>query len=214
MADLKNLDLSELDFSNIGNWPTPVKAVLIGIVCVVVLAAGYFLDISNQRQRLARAEAEEQRLRRDFEEKQARAAALDGYKKLLKDIEDQFGTMLRKLPKKAEVENLVDEISQTGLASGVEFVLFKPQPEQVIEFYAEKPILIKVRGNYHQFGRFVSGIAALPRIVTLHNIEIERDKKTGQLVMNATAKTYRYLDEEELAAQRAKKAKQKRRRRR
>ena len=133
------------------------------------------------------------------------------------DKEDRVllsGTMLRKLPKKAEVENLVDEISQTGLASGVEFVLFKPQPEQVIEFYAEKPILIKVRGNYHQFGRFVSGIAALPRIVTLHNIEIERDKKTGQLVMNATAKTYRYLDEEELAAQRAKKAKQKRRRRR
>jgi type IV pilus assembly protein PilO len=214
MADLKNFDLNDLDFSNIGAWPTPVKGGLIVVVCIIVLVLGYFLDISNKREDLARAESREVSLKSEFEGKQAKAANLDAYKKQMEEIEESFGTMLRQLPSKTEVENLVDEISQTGLASGVEFILFKPQAEQFIEFYAEKPITIKVSGNYHEFGRFVSGIAALPRIVTLHNIKIEKDDKTNQLVMDATAKTYRYLDENELAEQRAKKAKEKKKRRR
>ncbi len=214
MADLKNFDLNDLDFSNIGGWPTPVKAGLIVIVCIIVLVLGYFLDISNKRDELARAESQEATLKNEFKTKQAKAANLDAYKKQMKEIEESFGTMLRQLPSKTEVENLVDEISQTGLASGVEFILFKPQAEQFVEFYAEKPIAIKVTGNYHQFGRFISGIAALPRIVTLHNIKIERDDKTDRLTMDATAKTYRYLDENELSDQRAKKAKEKKRGRR
>lgn len=214
MADLKNFDLNDLDFSNIGAWPTPVKGGLIVVVCIIVLVLGYFLDISNKREELARAESREVSLKSEFEGKQAKAANLDAYKKQMEEIEESFGTMLRQLPSKTEVENLVDEISQTGLASGVEFILFKPQAEQFIEFYAEKPITIQVSGNYHEFGRFVSGIAALPRIVTLHNIKIEKDDKTNQLVMDATAKTYRYLDENELADQRAKKAKEKKKRRR
>ena len=214
MADLKNFDLNDLDFSNIGAWPTPVKGGLIVVVCIIVLVLGYFLDISNKREELARAESREVSLKSEFEGKQAKAANLGAYKKQMEEIEESFGTMLRQLPSKTEVENLVDEISQTGLASGVEFILFKPQAEQFIEFYAEKPITIQVSGNYHEFGRFVSGIAALPRIVTLHNIKIEKDDKTNQLVMDATAKTYRYLDENELAGQRAKKAKDKKKRRR
>ena len=207
MADLKNIDLSDLEFSNVGNWPMPVKIGMIAVVCVIVLVAGYFLDVSNQREILSRAESQENSLKREFEEKQSKAANLDAYKKQMKEMEESFGTMLRQLPSKTEVENLVDEISQTGLASGIEFELFKPQAEQFIEFYAEKPISIKLTGTYHQFGRFVSGIAALPRIVTLHNIQIKKDEKSGVLSMDVTAKTYRYLDENELAEQRKKKTK-------
>lgn len=212
---MKDIDLNNLDFNNVGAWPVPVKAGLIVVVCILILVAGYFLDIKGQLENLERARAQEAKLKQEFERKQAKAANLEKYKAQLEEMKKSFGTMLRQLPSKTEVEDLLVDISQTGLAAGVEFQLFQPGQERQIEFYAELPIKMKMTGTYHQFGRFVSGIAALPRIVTLHDINIKRDKKTGKLIMEVTAKTYRYMDEAEIAAARkAKKAKGKKGRRR
>ncbi len=210
---MKDIDLNNLDFSNLGAWPVPVKAGLIVVVCILILVAGYFLDIQGQLDDLERARAQETRLKKEFEQKQAKAANLDKYKAQLEEMKKSFGAMLRQLPSKTEVEDLLVDISQTGLAAGVEFQLFQPGPERQIEFYAELPIKMKMTGTYHQFGRFVSGIAALPRIVTLHDINIKRDKN-GKLVMEVTAKTYRYMDEAEIAAARKKKARKRKGRRR
>ena len=192
MADF---DINDLDINNIGSWPTAIKGVLIAIVSVGVLALGYFLDIQDQQDNLERIIGEEKRLKSDFEGKQAKAANLEAYKAQMVEMEDSFGAMIRQLPSKTEVEDLLVDISQTGLASGIEFQLFKPLAEKHIEFYAELPITLKMTGDYHQFGEFVSGIAALPRIVTLENISIVGGKgKKGGLTMDVTAKTYRYLD--------------------
>jgi len=212
---MKDIDLNNLDFNNVGAWPVPVKAGLIVVVSILILVAGYFLVIQGQLENLDRARAQEIKLKQEFERKQAKAANLEKYKAQLEEMKKSFGTMLRQLPSKTEVEDLLVDISQTGLAAGIEFQLFQPGQERQIEFYAELPIKMKMTGTYHQFGRFVSGIAALPRIVTLHDINITRDKKTGKLVMDVTAKTYRYMDEAEIAAARkAKKAKRKKGRRR
>lgn len=200
---MKDIDLNNLDLSNIGSWPTAVKVTLIAIVCVAAAVAGYFLDIKSQREKLANVERQEITLKQDFETKQAKAVNLDAYKQQLKEIEESFGAMLRQLPSKTEVEGLLVDISQTGLASGIEFQLFKPQGERFIEFYAELPISMKMTGKYHEFGNFVSGVASLPRIVTLHDISITDDKKGGNLTMEVTAKTYRYLDEAEIAQQKS-----------
>jgi len=210
---MKNIDINDLDLSSIGGWPMPVKAALIAVVCIIVLALGYFLDTQKQLEALERNRNDEIKLKKDFETKQAKAANLDAYKKQMEEMKRSFGAMLRQLPSKTEVEALLVDISQTGLASGIEFQLFKPEAERKIDFYAELPITIKMTGTYHEFGRFVSGIAALPRIVTLHNISISSDK-SGSLSMNVLAKTYRYLDESEIAATRkAQKQKGKKRRR-
>ena len=209
MADI---DLNNLDFSNIGSWPVAVKGVLIAIVAVGVLALGYFVDIQAQQENLERITLKEKQLKEDFEVKQAKAANLDAYKAQMVEMEDSFGAMIRQLPSKTEVEDLLVDISQTGLASGIEFQLFKPLSEKHIEFYAELPIKLKMTGTYHQFGEFVSGIAALPRIVTLENITITGGKgKKGLLVMDVTAKTYRYLDESEVSGKRKKRKKRKKR---
>ena len=156
--------------------------------------------MKKQSAKLQRAEKEEVTLKQEFESKQAKAVNLDAYKQQLKDIEESFGAMLRQLPSKTEVEGLLVDISQTGLASGIEFQLFKPEGEKYIDFYAELPIKMKMTGTYHEFGNFVSGVAALPRIVTLHDISITKDQKSDRLTMEVTAKTYRYLDETEIAA--------------
>jgi type IV pilus assembly protein PilO len=198
-------DLNELDFSNIGVWPTPVKVVLVLVACVLVGVAGYYLDIEGQIEKLDAVEQDEVKLRKDFEVKQAKAANLEQYRKQLEEMKLSFGAMLRQLPDKTEVAELLVDVSQTGLASGLEFQLFKPNAEVPREFYAELPIDIKVTGEYHEFGSFISGLAALPRIVTIHNIKIikpesrrgEAEKGDGKLTLQATAKTYRYLDEEE-----------------
>ena len=205
MADI---DLNNLDFSNIGSWPVAIKGVLITVVAVGVLALGYFVDIQAQQENLDQITNEEKRLKEDFEFKQAKAANLDAYKAQMVEMEDSFGAMIRQLPSKTEVEDLLIDISQTGLASGIEFQLFKPLAEKHIEFYAELPITLKMTGTYHQFGEFVSGIAALPRIVTLENISIVGGKgKKGSLTMDVTAKTYRYLDESEVSGKRKKRKK-------
>lgn len=195
-------ELNELDFSNIGIWPVPVKIALILIVCALVVAGGYYLDTEAQLNRLSAIEKKETELRSTFEVKQAKAANLDAYRKQLEEMRQSFGAMLRQLPNKTEVADLLVDVSQTGLASGLEFELFKPEAEVPREFYAELPIEIKVTGQYHEFGEFISGLAALPRIVTIHDIKIQERKqknsKSKLLALEATAKTYRYLDEEEM----------------
>ncbi|RDH88312.1 MAG: pilus assembly protein PilO [endosymbiont of Seepiophila jonesi] len=193
-------DLNELDFNNIGVWPGPVKFVLVLIVCVLVGVGGYYLDTEKQLKQLEKIERKEAELRKTFQEKQAKAANLDAYKKQLEEMKQSFGAMLRQLPNKTEVAELLVDVSQTGLASGLEFELFKPQGEVPREFYAELPIKLTVTGQYHEFGDFISGLAALPRIVTIHDINISpKISKRGEsdgLVLQATAQTYRYLDEE------------------
>ena len=195
-------ELNELDLNNIGIWPVPVKIVLVLICCALVAVGGYYLDTEAELLKLDQVELKEQELRKTYEEKQAKASNLEAYKKQLEEMKESFGAMLRQLPNKTEVADLLVDVSQTGLASGLEFELFKPEAEVPKEFYAELPIRIKVNGQYHEFGKFISGLAALPRIVTIHDIKIDhRKQKTedgGLLVLEATAKTYRYLDEEEL----------------
>jgi type IV pilus assembly protein PilO len=193
-------DLNELDISNIANWPTPARVFVISLVFVGVLGLGYWLDIKDQRTSLQQAEAQEQQLRRTFEVKAKKAANLQAYEQQLAEMKESFGAMLRQLPNKTEVAELLVDISQTGLASGLEFELFKPQAEVPREFYAELPISIRVKGDYHEFGSFISGVAALPRIVTVHDINVEPDSN-GELTMDILAKTYRYMDEEEGGAQ-------------
>ncbi|MEO7558386.1 MAG: type 4a pilus biogenesis protein PilO [Gammaproteobacteria bacterium] len=193
-------DINELDFKNMGAWPVPARAGVIAILCVALLGAGYWFDTKGQLQALEDAQAKEQELRTTFEIKQAKATNLAAYTAQLQEMKKTFGAMLRQLPSKAEVADLLVDISQTGLASGLQFELFSPKVEVPKEFYAELPISIRVTGSYHQFGNFVSGVAALPRIVTLHDTWITRSTTSDQLVMAITAKTYRYLDEPVLAA--------------
>ncbi len=204
---MKDIDLNNLDLSNLGAWPTAVKVALIVIAAVGAAVAGYFLDTQGQIEKLERVERTEITLKTDFESKQAKAVNLDAYKQQLTEIEESFGAMLRQLPSKTEVEGLLVDISQTGLASGIEFQLFKPQGEQFIEFYAELPIKMVMTGDYHEFGNFVSGVAALPRIVTLHDISIKDNTQLQQLTMEVTAKTYRYLDDTEIQQQKKTKKK-------
>lgn len=194
-------ELNELDFSNMGVWPMPVKIVLTLILAAAVGGAWYYLDTQEQLISLERVEKKEQELRGIFEQKQAKAVNLDAYKKQLEEMRQSFGAMLRQLPDKTEVAELLVDVSQTGLASGLEFELFQPSGEVPKEFYAELPIKLKVHGKYHEFGDFISGLAALPRIVTIHDVVITtagsgRGDGEAPLVLEATAKTYRYLDEE------------------
>lgn len=201
LDELRNL--SNLDPNNIGNWPTPVKTVIVILLCVATLAGGYWFDTKNQIENLEQARKKETELRSSFEVKQRRAANLESLKQQLAEIKQSFGAMLRLLPNKTELEGLLVDISQAGLASGLEFDLFKPGAEVLADFYAIQPIKIHVLGNYHEFGAFVSAVASLPRIVTQHNIAIKpyRGKANGEqdLVMELTAKTYRYLEEDEIA---------------
>ena len=198
---MKDIDLGNLDFSNIGSWPAAIKVALIILVCTGVAAGGYFLFVKNKITELEVAEKRENTLKKEFEGLQKQAVNLEEYKQQLIDINNTFGEMLRRLPKKTEISGLLNDISQTGLSSGVEFQLFKPLAERHIEFYAELPIQMRMTGTYHEFGNFVSEVAALPRIVTLHNIKISPDNVSGLLVMEVTAKTYRYLDDDEISAQ-------------
>lgn len=193
---MKLEELNELDLSNIGDWPVVVKAVIVVILCALVGVAWYFLDIKDQYAALERVERIEQDLRDDFEKKQAKAANLEAYRAQLAEMEESFGAMLRQLPNKTEVADLLVDVSQTGLAAGLEFELFQPQGEVPRDFYAELPIKLRVVGDYHEFGEFVSGLAALPRIVTIHDVRIApQGSEATRLVMEATARTYRYLDE-------------------
>jgi type IV pilus assembly protein PilO len=193
--------LRSLDPRDVGRWPFAVRAFFVALAFVAVTGIGWYMFVwDDDRPVLQKAEQDEQDLRAQFETKQQRAANLDAYKAQLGEMERSFGAMLRQLPGKTEVPNLLVDISQTGLAAGLQEKLFQPGPEKSNGFYAELPIHIRLVGSYHEFGNFVSGIAALPRIVTLHDITITpADSKSGgydNLVMDVTAKTYRYIEDE------------------
>ena len=201
-------ELRSLDPRDPARWPLAARAGAVGVCFLVLtLVLGYVFIWDDRRPELQRREDTEQTLRQEFKTKHAKSANLEIYKQQLKDIERSFGALLRQLPGKTEVPNLLVDISQTGLSAGLEEKLFQPQAEQKKDFYAELPIKISLTGSYHQFGEFVSGIAALPRIVTLHDIEIKSVNKDAydQLTLDLTAKTYRYLDEDELAVSDSKK---------
>ncbi len=193
------VQLKALDVNDIGRWPFVFRAALIVLLFIAVVAGGFYMKVVREEMpRLERAEIEEADLKRTFETRQRQAANLDAYRVQLVEMERSFGTMLRQLPNETEVPNLLVDISQTGLGAGLEERLFQPNPEIPRDFYAELPISIRLVGSYHEMGEFVSGIAALPRIVTLHDIQISREgdrEPTGRLVLDVTAKTYRYLDE-------------------
>jgi type IV pilus assembly protein PilO len=194
-------ELQSLDPREPGRWPLPIRIGAVAVwLLVLTLILGYFLVWNNQSPVLDQYQQEEQKLRSEFKAKHAQAVNLSVYKQQLADIERSFGALLRQLPGRTEVPNLVVDIAQTGLAAGLSQKLFQPGAEVKKDFYAELPIRIRFSGSYHQFGQFVSGIAALPRIVTLHDIEIKPDGKSGfdSLTLDLTAKTYRYLDEDEL----------------
>jgi type IV pilus assembly protein PilO len=192
-------ELRMLDVNDVGRWPFAFRAGVIGIVFAAVVGLGIFWTIiENQAPQLARAQDDEKTLRVTFKNKQKKAANYDAYKAQLAQMQQSFGTMLRQLPGKTEIPSLIVDISQTGLAAGLQEKLFQPQSEIPKDFYAEKPIKIRLSGGYHEIANFVSGIAALPRIVTLHDINItpEGQDVYDRLTMEVTAKTYRYLDEE------------------
>jgi len=196
--------LRNLDPNDPGRWPLPFRMGAIGLILVIAAALGIYLFAwKPQRPLLEQARAEEVTLFGTLEEKARKAANLDAYKAQLEEMERSFGAMLRQLPNRTEVPNLLVDISQTGLAAGLEEKLFQPAAEVQRDFYAELPIRIRLTGTFHAVGNFVSGIAALPRIVTLHDIQIqpaEANAAPDQLQIDVTAKTYRYLEDDEQAA--------------
>ena len=195
-------DIRRLDPNEIGSWPILPKMVALLVLLVAVIFAGYWFDWRNQVEELDASRQKEQQLRTSFLGKQKQAVNLDAYREQLATIEQEFGEMLKQLPNRSEMEGLLTDINQAGLGRGLQFVLFKPaQSESRSEFYAELPISIKLKGNYHDMGAFASDVSQLPRIVTLSDISLKTEKGGG-LEMDATARTYRYLDDSEIAAQR------------
>lgn len=191
-------ELQSLDVNDIGRWPLAFRVAVIILVFVVVVGLGfYWTIIEDKAPLLQRAVSDEENLKISFEQKQRKAANYDDYRAQLTQMEQSFGTMLRQLPGETEIPSLIVDISQTGLAAGLQEKLFQPQPEAPKDFYAEKPIKISLSGSYHEIANFVSGIAALPRIVTLHDIKISPDNagEFDRLTMEVTAKTYRYIEE-------------------
>jgi len=194
---MKVSDLNNLSLDNIGSWPIPVKVTCAVIVIAAIIGVGWWKDIDPLRLQLETERKNEVDLKIAFEAKQKKAANLPALKQQLEDIKETFGDLLKRLPNKTEVAELLVDISQQGLGAGLEFELFKPGSEQPADFYVELPIQIKVIGDYHQFGTFISGISDLPRIVTSHEIRIAPVKEGGdRLSLETTAKTYRYIDEE------------------
>lgn len=194
-------ELRSLDINDVGRWPLPFRIGVIALVFLVVVGMGVYWTILQdgaKATQLQRVVDEEVTLRQSFENKQRKAANYDAYRAQLTQMEQSFGTMLRQLPGETEIPSLIVDISQTGLAAGLQEKLFQPQPEVPKDFYAEKPIKISLSGGYHEIANFVSGIAALPRIVTLHDIVISPNTGEGfdDLTMEVTAKTYRYLEAE------------------
>lgn len=195
-----NLNEINLDLDAAGSWPLPVKIAAVALVCVFVVGGWAYMDTLDQWDRLETVQKKESDLRNTFEAKQKKAASLEAYKAQLKEIEETFGIMLGKLPDKTQVDTLLENVSQTGLASGLEFELFKPEAEIKKDFYAELPINLRVVGGYDEFANFVSGLASMSRIVTVHDMTISlKEKDTDNMIMDAVVKTYRYLDDQEQA---------------
>ena len=187
--------INELDFNESGEWPTPIKLVALLLVVLVVFGAGYYFIIKDQQARLSQLEAQEQQLRTEFETKSGMAVNLDAYKEQMMEMEIAFASMLQQLPGRSEVADLLTDISRTGINNGLEFELFRPESERTIDFYVELPISMRVTGTYHQFASFMSDLAALPRIVSMHDLRMGPLGSDGKMSMDITAKTYRYQDE-------------------
>lgn len=203
---MKLEDFNNIDFNNTGSLPLPVKAVLLGVAFTLIVAAGYWFLWKPALEELEQAKAKETELRQVFLDKKRQAINLDAYKQQMVEIEKTFGALLRQLPDKSQMDGLLTDINQAGLERGLEFELFKPGQEVQADFYAEMPISIKVVGSYHNLGLFASDVSRLSRIVTLNNLSITaggKDVKDNLLVMEAVAKTYRYLDSNEVASKQA-----------
>jgi type IV pilus assembly protein PilO len=211
------MSIRDLDFNNTGAWPREFKVGFCVLLALVIVGFSWWFWVTDKRDELANLDGQEASLRAEFETKQGRAANLEPLKQQLAQMEQQLQQMLRLLPSKTEMPDLIVDISQTALATGLQNKLFKPGAETPKEFYAEKPIQLRLVGTYHQFGAFVSGVASLPRVVilTMHDIALKPANSSGGIRPNAalelagTVKTYRYLDEDETKAQEAKAAKSK-----
>jgi len=203
-------ELRDLDFNDIGSAPTSVRYIILSFLLIIILAIGYFLLIKAKTEQLEQVQKRELALRVEFEDKQEKAANLEAYEAQLAEMQELLETMFRQLPSKTEMDKLLVDVSQTALGAGIDVQLFQPNAETHHDFYAERPISVRMLGDYHQFGEFVSGVASLPRVVilTMHDISLRRANPRdigggdGRLILEGSVKTYRYIDEEE-AAQRA-----------
>jgi type IV pilus assembly protein PilO len=194
-------DIRRLNIREVGSWPLLPRVAVLSLLFIAILIAGLFLDWKDRYDELERSQQQELTLKEQYATKKAKAINYDIYVQQLKEIEQSFGALLKQLPNKAEMDALLTDINQAGLGRGLQFELFKPAAqERMADFYAELPIAVRITGNYHDMGAFASDVAQLPRIVTLNDVGIANDK--GVLTMDAVAKTFRYLDEDELAKQR------------
>ncbi len=207
-------DLQEIDINDIGSWPLWLKLTGTGVICIAILAAGYWFIIKDQYVDLQKAQRQEAQLKDSYLKKKALAINLGAYRQQMKEIEDTFGVMLKQLPDKTEVPELLIDITQAGLGRGLQFQTFKPKKTRQEDFYAEMPISLAVSGSYHQLGEFVSDLASLPRIVTIGDLNLTPIKGTDKLTMSATTKTYHYLDEDQIQRRKQAAIKSKKRRRR
>ena len=194
MDKINNIDFNDLDFENIGSWPTPVKAVICVAAFAAVLFLGFNFHLSDLGKKLDRETLKETRLKQEFQTKAFQAANLEAYRAQMTEMEASFGALVRQLPSDTEVPGLLEDITEKGLGAGLTIDTISLQPEVTHEFYIELPINVNVRGNYHDLGNFVSGVAGLPRIVTLHNFTIKSSRAGGNLTMEILARTYRYND--------------------
>lgn len=201
-------DIRNLDRNNVGGWPQSVKVFFTALLCAVVLLFGWYFFVSDQQDTLKTLAGKEGQLKQEFSAKQAKSVNLEALQQQLDEMQDMLRQLLRQLPSKTEMPELLVDISQTAQSAGLESDLFQPGPETPKDFYAEKPITLRMTGTYHQFGTFISGVASLPRVVilTLHDVSLtpktpsKDGSGSGQLVLQGTVKTYRYLDDEESAA--------------
>ncbi len=195
-------DFRRLNFREAGSWPLAAKIVVLSFLVIIILAAGAWFDWKDQYEALDTAKGEENKLREQYAQKKVKAINFELYVQQLKEVEQSFGALVKQLPNRAEIDALLTDINQAGLGRGLQFELFRPAAqEKMADFYAELPIAIRITGNYHDMGAFASDVAQLPRIVTLNDISITNTG--GSLALDATAKTFRYLDEDEIARQRA-----------
>jgi type IV pilus assembly protein PilO len=203
---MKLEDFNNIDLNNVGSLPLPIKAVLLGVLGLVLVGIGYWFMWSPALDELDQSVEKEKELRTVFLAKKSQAIKIEAYRQQMVEIEKTFGALLKQLPDKSEMDGLLTDVNQAGLGRGLEFELFKPGQETVAEFYAEMPIQIKVLGGYHDLGAFATDVSKLPRIVTLNNLVIQpanKEAKDGRLVLEAVAKTYRYLDSSEISAKKS-----------
>ena len=196
LKSLREFDVNDLDLDNIGSWPVPILVLLWVLVFAGVLFLGYTYHVEGLQQNLARAEQQEVDRKKEFEQKAFQAANLDAYKRQMTEMEDSFGALVSQLPSDTEVPGLLEDITNKGLANGLDIASIDLQDERAQEFYVELPIAIVASGSYPELGSFVSSMASLPRIVTLHDFSIEMVYGGGDLRMNMIARTYRYRDED------------------